>query len=82
MSELEGEALIRAGHVLDLPKADKDLATLVTPDSLFLHGFYNRGYGKVPMIKFNKKKKTKRAMRKMMCGLKGTGLTPRPYRFS
>lgn len=78
MTELEGEVLIQVGHILDLPKADKDLAALVTPENLFLHGFHNSGQGKVSMIRFNKKKKSRKAMRKLMCGLNGKGFIALP----
>lgn len=79
MTEIEGKALIRAGHILNLSKIDKDLTTLVIPENLYLHEFYNSGQGKMPLIKFNKKKKSKRAMRKLMCTLNGIGSPSRPY---
>lgn len=80
MSDLEGEALIRVGHILELPMEDENLATLVMQNFLFLHGFYYSGQNKVPFIKFNKKKKSKKAMRMLVCILNGRGLPFHHYR--
>lgn len=52
---------------------EKDLDTKVTPDSLFDNEFYNRGFGKIPFIKFTKRKQSKKVTRRQLIVLKGKG---------
>ena len=70
-----GDALDRAESIAALPKNEKDLDVLVTPESLLFHGFYNDGYAQIPEVKFkrNMTKKTRRKQIKVLTG-KGNGL--------
>ena len=66
----------RAQRVDDLDVAQKDLDRLVTPESLKKYGFYNSGFGQVPLIKFDKRNKSKKAMeclKRSLASLTGKG---------
>ena len=68
--------LERAQRVDDLDVAQKDLDRLVTPESLKKYGFYNDGFGQVPLIKFDKRNKSKKAMeclKRSLASLTGKG---------
>ena len=73
-TRLSGEALARAVDVLSTPLDKKNLDILMTPQSLYYHGFFRKNMGKIPFIKFNKRRKSKKTLRNQMSGLSGRNL--------
>lgn len=67
-----GDALACAEKIDTFPKHGKDLDTLVTPDSLLFHGYYNDDYKQISEINF-KRNMTKKTLRKHLSFLKGKG---------
>uniref|UniRef100_A0A161XY28 Uncharacterized protein n=1 Tax=Daucus carota subsp. sativus TaxID=79200 RepID=A0A161XY28_DAUCS len=61
-TKLEGDILARAKAVKDLLVERKNLNKLVTSKSLLEYGFYNQGFGQIPLITFDKKRKPKKAL--------------------
>ncbi|XP_063939024.1 uncharacterized protein LOC135148312 isoform X2 [Daucus carota subsp. sativus] len=75
-TDLEGELLTRAQAVDNLDAAQKKLDEIVTPESLREYGFYNKGFGQVPLIKFDKRNRSKKALeclKKSLASLTGKG---------
>ena len=72
-TRLSGEALTRAQEILNTPLEGKNLDILVSSQSLYYHGFYQKNMGKVPFIKFDKRRKSEKRLRQQMAGLLGRG---------
>jgi len=65
-----------AQAVDNLDAAQKKLDEIVTPESLREYGFYNKGFGQVPLIKFDKRNRSKKALeclKRSLASLTGTG---------
>ena len=68
--------MTRAQKVDDFDVGQKDLDKLVTPESLRDYGFYNDGFGQVPLIKFDKRNNSKKALeclKRSLASLPGKG---------
>ena len=75
-TKLEGDILARAKAVKDLLVERKNLNKLVTSKSLLEYGFYNQGFGQIPLITFDKKRKPKKALeclKRSLATLSGKG---------